>query len=127
MRAHAARGGIPRGIFQLAMLREITAKLLKAGGIQALDCAASGRSPHGKLCCPKKTPPYRARGETALLQPLTKRIEIRPSRSSGIHRPRPLPCVIGREHAALLRCTVRKDGSNMLSNSAVSIPVTCLL
>src|SRR5712692_6210182 len=72
MCAHAARGGITRGIVQLAMLREITVKRLEVCGIQVWYRDVSRRSPQGKLCGPKKTPTYRARGETALRKPLTK-------------------------------------------------------
>jgi hypothetical protein len=127
MRAHAARGGMTRGIVPLAMRREITAKLLEVCGLHAWYRDASGRSPYGKLCGPNKTPTSRSRGETALLKPLTKRLEIRPGRSSGRHRPRPLPCVLGREPAALLRGKMRKDGSNMLRHAALSIAPTCVL
>jgi hypothetical protein len=62
----------------LAMLREITAKLLEVCGLQALYRDASGRSPQGELCGPKKTPTYRSRGETALRKPLTKLMHITP-------------------------------------------------
>ena len=54
------------------MLGEIAAERLKGGGIQAWDRDASGVGPRGKLRCPKQTPTDRARGETALLKPLTK-------------------------------------------------------
>jgi len=52
-----SEGGIPRGIVQLAMLREITAKLLEVcGSRRGTGCQRP--QPQGN-CVPKKTPPYR--------------------------------------------------------------------
>jgi|RhiMetdeSRZDD1v2_1073273.scaffolds.fasta_scaffold82191_3 hypothetical protein len=99
------------------MLGEIAVERLKAGGIQTWDSDARSVGPRGKLRCPKQTPTDCARGETALLKPLTKAIKIRPGQTRGVRCPRPFPCEIGREHTALLRYKVRKDGSNMLRKS----------
>jgi hypothetical protein len=88
---------------QLVVLGERAAERLKACGIQAWDSDASGCGPRGKLCCPTQRPTDRARGETALLTPMTKVIKLWSGRTHGVRGPRPLPCEIRREHTALLR------------------------